>query len=101
MQSSFFTRLNAGTQFRAIEGVIMFFQSKGLGAPGTWVSYVDAGIVEGIQNGGAIALGMGTGTGGNPGSEKWADFLRRMGKGELGDRDVSARDRRSDGILTE
>lgn len=83
-----FIPLNAGNQFRAIEGVIKFFISKGLGGPGTWVSYVDAGIVEGIQRGGAIALGIGTSKGGNPGSEPWADFLTKMKKKELKDRNV-------------
>ncbi|MCJ1467104.1 hypothetical protein MMC07_005726 [Pseudocyphellaria aurata] len=81
-----FAPLNAGNQFRAIEGVIKFFISKGLGGPGTWVSYVDAGIVEGIQRGGAIALGIGTSKGGNPGSERWADFLTKMKHKELEDR---------------
>lgn len=84
-----FIPLNAGNQFRAIEGVIKFFISKGLGAPGTWVSYVDAGIVEGIQRGGAIALGIGKSTGGNPGSAPWADFLTKMKHKELKNRDVS------------
>lgn len=90
MQSNFFGRLNAGDQFRAIEGVITFFDRYNLGAPQSWSSYVDAGIVEGIQRGGAIALGMSGNTGGNPGSEKWAIFLRGMRDGKLGDRGVSA-----------
>ena len=89
MQSDFFQALDSSNQFRAIEGVILFFISKNLGEVGSWVSYVDAGIVEGIQRGGAIALGMGTETGGNPGSEKWADFFRRRKAGQLGNRGVS------------
>lgn len=84
-----FIPLNAGNQFRAIEGVIKFFISKGLGGPGTWVSYVDAGIVEGIQRGGAIALGIGKSEGGNPGSALWADFLTKMKHKDLKDRNVS------------
>lgn len=83
-----FVPLNAGNQFRAIEGVIEFFISKGLGGPGTWVSYVDAGIVEAIQRGGAIALGIGSSQGGNPGSAPWADFLTKMKRKELTDRNV-------------
>lgn len=86
MQSSFFGPLNCGNQFRAIEGVILFFQKNNLGAVGSWVSYVDAGIVEGIQRGGNIALGMGGGEGGNPGSLPWASFMMRMQDGALGDR---------------
>ncbi|KAI9890593.1 MAG: hypothetical protein M1814_003791 [Vezdaea aestivalis] len=73
---------------QAIEGVIIFFMNKGLGAPGTWVSYVDAAIVEGIQRGGAIALGFSDAQGGNPGSVKWADFMRRMKNNQLGERDA-------------
>ena len=88
MQSQHFGPLNCGDQFRAIEGVIRFFITKGLGRPGTWVSYVDAGIVEGIQRGGAIVLGKSTDTGGNPGSSKWARFMRTMRDDGYGDRDV-------------
>ena len=84
-----FIPLNAGNQFRAIEGVLKFFISKELGGPGTWVSYVDAGIVESIQRGGAIALGIGKSEGGNPGSPLWAEFLTKMKKRELEDRNVS------------
>jgi hypothetical protein len=90
MQSYYFgPELNCGTQWRAIEGVIEFFQSKDLGAPGTWVSYTDAGIIEAIQRGGAIALGINTDTGSNPGSQLWADFMTKMKAGQLNKRDVS------------
>jgi hypothetical protein len=89
MESNFFGRLNAATQYRAIEGVITFFDRNRLGPPESWISYVDAGIVQGIQNGGAIALGRSTATGGNPGSQKWATFLLKMKNGQLSDRDVS------------
>lgn len=90
MQSQHFGSLNAGDQFRAIEGVIRFFISKNLGAPGSWVSYVDTGIVEAIQRGGAIALGMSTDDGDNPGSTLWADFFRKMKAGSFKNRDVSS-----------
>lgn len=83
-----FISLNAGNQFRAIEGVIEFFISVDVGGQGTWVSYVDAGIVEAIQRGGAIALGIGTATGGNPGTSLWAEFLTKMKNNELGNRNV-------------
>ena len=56
MQSGPAAALGATDRWRNIEGVITFFRDRGLGAPGTWVSYVDAGIVEGIQRGIAIAL---------------------------------------------
>jgi hypothetical protein len=91
MQSGPAAELNAPDRWRNIEGVITFFQDEGLGAPGTWVSYVDAGIVEGIERGIAIALGRSTETGGNPGSTKWASYLTRLSTGQLTTR--SAHDR--------
>ena len=63
--------------------------SANVGKPGKWASYVIAGIVEGIQRGGAIALGTGTSDAGNPGSKLWADFLTKLRNKQLGDRDVS------------
>jgi hypothetical protein len=89
MQSNFFGPLNAANQFRAIEGVITFFISKNLGAPDSWISYVDTGIVEAIQRGGAMALGMSTDTGGNPGTTLWRDFLVGMRDGTYTTRQVS------------
>jgi len=83
MQSGPAAALGATDRWRNIEGVITFFRDRGLGAPGTWVSYVDAGIVEGIQRGTAIALGWSTDTGGNPGSAKWASYLVRLSTGQL------------------
>jgi hypothetical protein len=83
MQSGPAATLGAPDRWRNIEGVITFFRDRGLGAQGTWVSYVDAGIVEGIQRGIAIALGWSTETGGNPGSAKWASYLTRLSTGQL------------------
>jgi hypothetical protein len=83
MQSGAAAELGATDRWRNIEGVITFFHDRGLGAPGTWVSYVDAGIVEGIQRGIAIALGWSADTGGNPGSLKWASYLTRLSTGQL------------------
>lgn len=91
MQSGPAASLGASDRWRNIEGVITFFRDRGLGAPGTWVSYVDAGIVEGIQRGIAIALGWSADTGGNPGSAKWASYLTRLSTGQLTTR--SAHDR--------
>ncbi len=78
--------LGASDRWRNIEGVISFFRDRGLGAPGTWVSHVDAGILEGIERGVAIALGRSTDGFGNPGSVRWADYLTRLHRGELTDR---------------
>lgn len=86
MQSGPAATLGAPDRWRNIEGVITFFRDRGLGAQGTWVSYVDAGIVEGIQRGIAIALGWSAETGGNPGSAKWASYLTRLSTGQLSTR---------------
>ncbi|GAB1508880.1 hypothetical protein [Actinophytocola sp. KF-1] len=83
MQAGPAAALGASDRWRNIEGVISFFRDRNLGAPGTWVSYVDAGIVEGIQRGIAIALGWSADTGGNPGSAKWASYLTRLSTGAL------------------
>lgn len=88
MQSNFFVTLDAGDQFRAIEGVISFFIQETLGKPDSWISFVDTGIVQAIQNAGANALGIHSATGGNPGTTKWADFFRRMNAGGYSERDV-------------
>ena len=88
MESHSFGSLGASDRYRAIEGVITFFGKENLGAPESWVSYVDAGIVEGIERGGAIALGISTADGGNPGTAKWTEYLRRRRDGTLKSRDV-------------
>ena len=75
--------LGAADRWRNIEGVILFFRDHGLGAPGTWISHVDAGILEGIERGVAIALGRSTDGFGNPGSARWAEYLTRLHRGEL------------------
>jgi hypothetical protein len=75
MQSGHGADLGRPDSWRNIEGVITFFRDQGLGASGTWVSYVDAGIVEGIERGLALAKGMPGGDFGNPGSAKWATYI--------------------------
>ncbi|PRX49282.1 hypothetical protein B0I33_103316 [Prauserella shujinwangii] len=78
-------------RWRNIEGIIDFFRDHDMGAPGTWVSYVDAGIIEGIERGIAIASGRGGGTFGNPGAPLWAEYLTDLRAGRLAAR--SAHDR--------
>lgn len=78
--------LGASDRWHNIEGVITFFRDNNLGPAGSWVSYVDAGIVEGIQRGIAIATGRNQDTGGNPGSQKWASYLTRLAGGDYADR---------------
>ena len=88
MQSSRFGPLKAGNKFRSVEAVIDWFISQNEGKKGSWVSYVDAGIVEGIQRGAAIALGKSTATGDNPGSQLWATYFKKLKAGQLENRDV-------------
>lgn len=83
LQSGPAAALGASDRWRNIEGVISFFRDRGLGAPGTWVSHVDAAILEGIERGIALALGRSTDDFGNPGSARWADYLTRLHRGEL------------------
>jgi hypothetical protein len=75
MQASHGAELGVPDSWRNIEGVITFFRDHQLGASGTWASYVDAGIVEGIQRGLALAKGLPGGDFGNPGSAKWATYI--------------------------
>jgi len=86
MQSGPGAELGVTDRWRNIEGVITFFRDKGLGAPGTWVSYVDAGIVEGIERGLAIALGRSTDGFGNPGSALWATYITGVAEGSFATR---------------
>lgn len=74
--------------WRNIEGLLTFFKEKGMGAPGTWVSHVDAFDLEAIERGVAMALGESSDAFGNPGAPLWADYLNRMRRGELADRAV-------------
>ncbi|HEY7593548.1 MAG TPA: hypothetical protein VH969_10375 [Actinophytocola sp.] len=75
MESGHGAELGVPDRWRNIEGVITFFRDHQLGAAGTWVSYVDAGIVEGIERGLALAKGLPGGDFGNPGSAKWATYI--------------------------
>ncbi|KAK5045841.1 hypothetical protein LTR84_008934 [Exophiala bonariae] len=86
MQSHFFGPLKASNQLRPIESVIQFLPSKNFGAPNSWVSYVDTGIVEVIQRSGALALGLSTETGGNPGSVLWRDVFVAQRDGTFANR---------------
>jgi hypothetical protein len=86
MQAGPGAQLGVTDRWRNIEGVITFFRDKGLGAPDTWVSYVDAGIVEGIERGLAIALGRSTDDFGNPGSTLWADYITGVAEGSFATR---------------
>ena len=74
-----------------IEGALEFFADRGLGKPGSWVSYVDAGDLEAIERGIAIAEARGTDTYGNQGAVLWAGYLLLLRSGELNSRSVHDR----------
>ena len=68
-------QFRAQSRWRNIEGVITFFRGKQWGPPNTWISWVDAGIVEGIERGLAMASGKRGGDFGNPGAALWRDYV--------------------------
>ena len=62
--------------WRALEGVIEFFNDRGLGLPGSWISYTDGGILQGVERGVAMASAMDSnGDMGDPGADQWETFL--------------------------
>jgi hypothetical protein len=66
-----------------IEGVLEFFDERNIGKPGTWISYVEAGDMEAIERGIAIAEGRATDTYANRGAVLWASYLLLLNSGEL------------------
>ena len=81
---------HAGFQrWYAVEGILEFFRDHSLGAPGSWISYTDAGILMGIERGTALALGLpGNAALDSGGAYGWRDYLidLRAGTGNLSDR---------------
>ncbi|GAA5027455.1 hypothetical protein [Actinopolymorpha pittospori] len=75
--------LGAGERWRNLEGVIAFFRDHEMGGPGTWVSYVNAGVLEGVERGVAIALGYSVDEFDNAGSAAWAEYLTQLRDGRL------------------
>lgn len=89
IESDYVERLGIDpARWRNIEGVLEFFRDNDLARPGSWMSIVDASILEGLERGTAIALGLTEDTFDNPGSTEWASYLRRLGAGELDRRSV-------------
>lgn len=84
-----FVPLKSTEQFHAVEGVLGFFSRKELAGRGTYFSLTNAAVVEAVERGAAIALGLSNDTGGNPGSEKWADYFIQRKMGLLTARNVS------------
>ncbi|MFG1857509.1 hypothetical protein ACGFJT_37135 [Actinomadura geliboluensis] len=90
------TPLGAGSKWANLEGVIAFFSESQLGAPGTWVSWVNAGVLESVQCGIALALDVpglnldnpghyleNPGAVHNPGAVAWAEYLTQLTGGRL------------------
>ncbi|TCP56710.1 hypothetical protein EV191_101656 [Tamaricihabitans halophyticus] len=73
-------------RWRNIEGIVLMFRNNNVGPPRSWASYTDAGILEGVERGLAIASGRSEETGGNPGARLWASYLTRLANGELDNR---------------
>lgn len=75
--------LGAADKWLNLEGVIAFFGNRDLGASGTWVSWVNAGVLESVQGGIALALNVTDDGLGNPGTVAWADYLTQLTDGRL------------------
>tara|TARA_R110002003_G_scaffold38_2_gene2276 strand:- start:5214 stop:5780 length:567 start_codon:yes stop_codon:yes gene_type:complete len=91
IQSSYLSTYNSGTQCKAIEGNIVFMLEVQLGNPKTWISCVNAGLIEAIQNAAANIVGLHSRDGGNPGVKYWAAFFRKQRAGGYNsDRNVSS-----------
>ncbi|KAI5287673.1 hypothetical protein KEM54_005832 [Ascosphaera aggregata] len=80
------TLLDSADQAGAVEGLMNFLIGKRLAQTKTYLSCLNAAVIEGIQRGCAIALGLSTDTGGNPSSLKWAKFFVQYKSGQLRDR---------------
>lgn len=65
----------AANWFNNIVGIIEGFVEYGLADPGSWLSVVDAGILQGIQDGYTLSAGTATYSTNNPGSLLWKDFF--------------------------
>ncbi|WP_433204728.1 hypothetical protein ACQP1G_16530 [Nocardia sp. CA-107356] len=75
--------LGACDKWLNLEGVIAFFRDHNLGSPGTWVSYVNAGVLEGVERGIALAIDPTGSDFDNPGSREWARYLELLQTGKL------------------
>lgn len=83
------TLLNSADQAGAEEGLMNFLIGKRLAQTKTYLSCLNAAVLESVQRGAAIALNISKETGGNPASLKWAKFFVLYGRGQLEDRNVS------------
>jgi RHS repeat-associated protein len=65
--------------FNNIAGILEGFVQFGLAESGSWLSIVDAGILQGIQDGYTLKEGTATYSSANPGSLLWKDFFSALG----------------------
>ncbi|POM26021.1 hypothetical protein BTM25_04050 [Actinomadura rubteroloni] len=70
-------------RWNVIEGVIQVFLDEKMGAPGTWASYTNAGDIEAILRGVALAAGVSDDDYGDPGARPWARYLTDLKAGRL------------------
>ncbi|KAI5302587.1 hypothetical protein KEM56_000545, partial [Ascosphaera pollenicola] len=80
------TLLDAADQAGAEEGMMNFMIGKKLSHTKTYLSCLNAAVLESVQRGAAIALNISRDTGGNPASPKWAKFFIQYQRGQLDDR---------------
>ncbi|TDD80366.1 hypothetical protein [Actinomadura rubrisoli] len=70
-------------RWNVIQAVIRIFIDNDMGSPGTWASYTNAGGLEGLLRGVALASGMSDDDYGNPSARLWARYLIDLKGGRL------------------
>lgn len=73
--------------FNNIAGIIQSYQDFDLAHSGSWLSNVNAGILQGIQDGYALWQGTITSSS-NPGAAEWNIFYTALKSGAVGDADL-------------
>ena len=90
----FMDQFHIGPWFNNIEGIIQGFVENGLADSGSWLSIVDAAILQAIQDGFVVsdmegAQGaVGNATSENPGKATWKIFFDELAKDPAGDDDA-------------
>jgi hypothetical protein len=70
--------------FNNIQGILQAFEEEGVGAPGSWLSLVDAGILHAIQDGYAWSENE-INSSENSGADEWKTFFDALhGYGDFG-----------------
>lgn len=82
------TALGVGDRWRNLGGVVKFFDSHGLGAPGSWISLVNAGVLETVAHGLALAEEPAPPSGPVRAAQAWADYIADYRAGKLHPRAV-------------